>query len=147
MITKELVDFIKAEQTKGKSEEEIKTLLIQNGWNEGDIKEGFEPRVITKEEKDKRLLKRGKIIFFAGLVVFMFPIIFKISMGRLGPNESNIDGFIYFATPFILFGIPMLLASILQFIYGIKLLKIKEDEWAFFNLFSLFCYYFFLIFY
>jgi hypothetical protein len=64
MITKELVAFIKAEKTKGKNAEEIKTLLIQNGWNEGDIKEGFEPmneNVVSQEEENEMLLSIGQI--------------------------------------------------------------------------------------
>ena len=147
MITKKLIDFIKTEKIKGKNEEEIKSLLISNGWNEVDIKEGFDPGAITKEEKDKRLLKRGKIIFFAGLLVFIFPIFFKIFMHNFVSEESNFDRLSNFSNIFILFGIPMFVVSILQLVYGIKLLKIKEDEWAFMNLFSLFFYYFFLLFY
>lgn len=41
MITKELVDFIKREKSAGHSSEQIKSVLVQNGWLSSDVEEGF----------------------------------------------------------------------------------------------------------
>ncbi|MFA7285832.1 MAG: hypothetical protein WC011_03225 [Candidatus Paceibacterota bacterium] len=73
MITKELVDFIKAEKTKGKNEEEIKTLLMQNSWNEGDIKEGFKA---FKSILPFTAFKKSRLsIYFAILYIIVFLLI------------------------------------------------------------------------
>ncbi len=41
MITKELVDFIKKSKNEGKSNEQIKAVLMQNSWLSTDVEEGF----------------------------------------------------------------------------------------------------------
>jgi hypothetical protein len=41
MITKELVDFIKRERTNGHNNDQIKAVLVKNGWLSSDVEEGF----------------------------------------------------------------------------------------------------------
>lgn len=41
MITKELIDFIKLSKAEGKNDEEIKSVLLKNGWLNLDVEEGF----------------------------------------------------------------------------------------------------------
>ena len=41
MITKELIDFIKKSKQEGRTEQEIRSLLIPNGWLPSDIEEGL----------------------------------------------------------------------------------------------------------
>ena len=139
MITKELVDFIKAEQTKGKSEEEIKTLLIQNGWNEGDIKEGFEPmneNIVSQEEEDEMLLSIGQIVFFMGLILSSVLVFFFWYAG--GGNKLGGLGFILILVaywiPTLIFLVMFLITFILSLIYGIKLLKRGYELWGILNL-------------
>ena len=42
MITKELLDFLSKEKATGRTNEEIKSVLVQNGWLASDVEEGFQ---------------------------------------------------------------------------------------------------------
>ena len=42
MITKELLDFLSKEKATGRTNEEIKSVLVQNGWLTSDVEEGFQ---------------------------------------------------------------------------------------------------------
>jgi len=89
MITKELVDFIKAEKTKGRNEEEIKTLLLQNGWNEGDIKEGFKAFKSILPFTD---FKKSWFFLLIGFIVFLFSLynLFWIILGSIKTFDINL---------------------------------------------------------
>jgi len=48
MITKELLDFLSKEKATGRTNEEIKSVLVQNGWLTSDVEEGFQALEVPK---------------------------------------------------------------------------------------------------
>lgn len=143
MINRELVDFIKAEKSKGKSEEEIKALLIANGWNEGDFKERFNTdniNIITEEGKDEITLQiGGQIVFFIGLLLYLILIFFL--WNARGDNDLGGLGGLVIALALVVYWIPVLaflviflIIFVLSIIYGIKLIKRGYKLWGYLNL-------------
>ena len=95
MITKKLLDYIKGERGKGVSNEQIKSVLVQNGWLASDVEEGFRavnvpegipqapaaapfsspvsPVITTMPRKGRRaLLFIILLLIFSGVAYFLF---------------------------------------------------------------------------
>jgi len=89
--------------------------------------------MITKEEKDERLLKRGKIIFFIGLFLILFYLIL-LGVLSIVSNGDALRGFVYFLFVTLILVIPIVIILILQIIFGIRLLRIGYKSWGFLNL-------------
>ena len=95
MITKELLDFLSKEKATGRTNEEIKSVLVQNGWLASDVEEGFRavnvpegipqapaaapfsspvsPVITTMPRKGRRaLLFIILLLIFSGVAYFLF---------------------------------------------------------------------------
>lgn len=92
--------------------------------------------MITKEEKDERLLSGGKIVFFIGVfLLFFYWIMPKVlSVIVTYTDITFIQEIILGYVILIIFAIVILIISILQVIYGVKLLKRGHKLWGFLNL-------------
>jgi len=92
--------------------------------------------MIIKEEKDERLLNGGKIVFFIGVfLLFLYWIMPKVvSVIVTYTDITFIQEIILGYVILIIFAILILIISILQIIYGVKLLKRGHKLWGFSNL-------------
>lgn len=121
MITKELLDFIKAEQSKGKNKEEIKTLLVQKDWDNIDINKAF------LKIRFSKILRR---LFFSNLFLVLILLILNFVI-------TVEESLFLFPVYFLLISIlqwPILILSIIQLFFGIRGLFIKEYKFALLNL-------------
>jgi len=81
MINQELINYIKQQIERGISKEEIRKLLLDNGWQNSQIDEAFnllEPKEsnILNQKRPKKL---GKIIFITiALIIFLIIIIISL---------------------------------------------------------------------
>ncbi len=85
MITTELVEYIRVEIASGRAREEIRTELVNNGWNETDLSEAFrivipmqglgESSMIVKNKN--KILWHDLIFVIVGLALVVFWYLYK----------------------------------------------------------------------
>ena len=75
MPNQELLDYIKESKKTGQTDEQIKSVLIANGWQEADINNGFWAVISPRKtvSKKKIFLLRSQSLFFWS-VDFLFII-------------------------------------------------------------------------
>lgn len=136
MINKEILDFIQQSLSAGKSENEIRQSLVENGgWKDADVTEAFNSLSQHKEDplSSSAQISPEKIKGFTLLILteitLLIIIIAGLILGQKAGKTSSVQEIFFLAS--IIAIIPAIIISLVGIKDGIQGLKKKRKGGAF----------------
>ena len=128
MANQQLIDYIKQQIQQGTDKEQIKQVLISNGWKEEDIEAGFEATMSKDDDASVQLEQPPKLLRVMRTITVVLTILGGIPLVFLGVAALIMGDVVLGRLWSSIIGAGVIIIGISGFIFAYGLAKFKK--WA-----------------